>query len=218
VYIAMPGSPNVASNPNWGTAKNVRDLYFKAGFLTYPLFLDNYYIQEAEAANVEAMRRHLRAFGKFGLIQFGVLPDNDVEESRKLLEEYPQINWIWVLHDRVDDLTPYRWIGYPHKKERRNYSATEFLRITRGKKRWYLGLWDSINPHLLTNFDGFDTLIPMRVATFYHSKWTGWKQREKAHSDFGLVELLQYNVTSFKDYILKNVITVANQTKLEGEF
>jgi len=165
--------------------------------MTWPVFLDNGFVQRKGKIN---RRRFWQALGQFGngLIQFGVLPDNEPDEAAKCLNEWPNINWIYPLHDITESIDPYEWIGFPHREEWRNYSLTQFLDVTKGKKRWYLGFWDESRPQVLLRFDGFDTTIPETFSGVYGKLWMNWGESEEPPPLFPMIEIFTHNVLRFK--------------------
>lgn len=177
--------------------RGVREIFNRHGFLTYPGFVDNNYILRGEA-DVKYLRDHAELWGD-GLIRFAILPDNMPEEAHELIKDYPDIDWIWPLHDINDSLDNYLWIGFPHIAERRNYTMGQFLEATEGKKKWYLGYWESRNPMDLLYFDGMDTTIPTARAGVYGEIFLDFNTRKShAHLNLYTEEIIELNTLNLK--------------------
>jgi hypothetical protein len=172
------------------------------GFITFPQFLDNHYISLGKP-QIKWLQKQLQRYG-CGFVEFAVAPDYEYEQMRKLKNQYPHINWIFPLHSVKEDFNDFEWVGMPYDKPRRDYDLQTFLKITEGKKRWFLGVWESIDPHVLLLFDGFDTTIPETYSGKYGKIWLDWGKRCDV-SDLGLptIEIFEFNVISFKIFLLK---------------
>jgi len=191
-----------------------RQIIMEHGFMTFPQFIDNKYVSEKKAS-VKWLEKNLMKYGN-GLIEFAVAPDFMYEEMRRLKRKFPQINWIFPLHLQNEDFSDFEWVGFPHKKERRNYDLKTFLRLTEGKKRWYLGFWEGVDPHVLYYFDGMDTTLPETYSGKYGKLWHGWHKNEKVSNLFvPTQEIFEFNVISFKIALLKLFSEKRNFVSLE---
>jgi hypothetical protein len=179
-----------------------RAIVLDHGFLTWPIFLDNGFVQKKGKINRRQFDRALKQFG-IGLIQFAVLPDNELEESQQYSRSYPDINWIYPLHRIDDDFSQFTWVGFPHREAWRNYSLTQFLEATQEKKRWYLGFWDESKPQTLLRFDGFDTTLPETYSGVYGKLWKDWGNAEEAPPLIPTIEIFTHNVLCFKFALYK---------------
>lgn len=176
----------------------------ESGFLTFPGFLDNHFIEKKGKADIKYLKRMLKRYG-LGSIIYAVAPDYQQDEMIKFKKDYPDINWIYPLHSRKEDFSEFEWIGYPHRKKLRDYSLDYFLKATKDKKRWYLGFWDENNPGIIKNFDGIDTTIPSYYATRIGKMWLGWNNAINVNKYLERRELFVFNVINFKYNILKIV-------------
>ena len=167
------------------------------GFITFPQFLDNGYTYKHREQGYKKFKKALLRYG-IGYIQFAVLPDDKPEEAQECLKRWPDIEWIHALHDIDTPIDAYEWVGFPHREEWRNYSLTQFLDFTEGKKRWYLGFWDESRPQVLLRFDGFDTTIPETYSGEYGKLWMNWGESEEPPPLFPTIEIFTHNVLRFK--------------------
>lgn len=194
----------------------IRRIAERHGFMTFPHFLDNGYIFEGKP-NLKWLKQNLRRYG-YGLIQYAVAPDAMIEEAQKLKNQWPDINWIYPLHSRDEDITPFDWVGFPHAEERRDYDLKTFLSLTKNKKKWYLGFWDEAKPENVLVFDGFDTMIPYFHATKLGSAWHGWKKnREVGFLKMTNNELFELNLLNFK-LAMKELVFNKAQTSTLSQF
>jgi hypothetical protein len=179
-----------------------REMVNEHGFMSFPQFLDNHFISSGKP-QIKWLEKQLKKYG-CGLVQFAIAPDFQYEEMRRLKKEYPHINWIFPLHSVKEDFSDFEWVGMPYDKPRRDYDLQTFLKITEGKKRWFLGVWENIDPHVLFLFDGFDTTIPETYSGKYGKIWLDWGKNRDV-SDLGLptIEIFEFNVISFKIFLLK---------------
>lgn len=172
------------------------------GFLTFPGFLDNHFIEEKGKADLTYLKRMLKRYA-VGAIVFAVAPDYDHEEMHKLKAQYPDINWIFPLHSRDEDFSDFEWVGYPHREKLRDYSIGWFMKATEGKKRWYLGFWDESNPYVVKKFDGLDTTLPSYYADRLGKIWYTWRKHESVNKYLERRELFVHNIIIFKLQILR---------------
>lgn len=172
------------------------------GFLTFPSFMDNHFIEKKGSADLKWLDRMLRRFS-LGAIRFCIAPDYNYEEMHRLKKLHPDINWIFPLHSRRENFSEFEWIAYPHRKQLRDYDLGWFLKNTEDKKRWYLGFWNESNPHIIKKFDGLDTTIPSYYATRLGLIWYGWGNSEPANQYLERRELFIHNVLRLKMELLK---------------
>jgi len=192
--------------------REFRNICERHGFMTFPHFIDNNWVAK-QKADVPYLKKHLRRFGN-GLIRFAVAPDYMPNEARMLKEEW-DVNWIYPLHSRDEDISDFEWIGFPNVAERRDYELSTFLKLTEGKKRWYLGYHDSRSPSDLLLFDAFDTTLPSTKAGRFGLLWLGWNQtKEVGHLNIPTYEIIEFNVISLKVALKELFENRAKQSRL----
>jgi len=191
--------------------KDAQKAYTHHGFMTFPHFLDNNFIEKGKP-DLKFLDKWLRRYG-CGLIRFAVAPDKMLKEAVELKRKWSDIHWIWPLHSRHEDISEFEWVGYPHDPPRRDYDLKTFFDLTEGKKRWYLGFHEGQDPSMLLYFDGFDTTIPSFYA-MKHKMWHSWNKSENVGDLlFNYHEIIEYNVMSIKRE-LKKVFLNNNDAKL----
>jgi hypothetical protein len=177
-----------------------REIINEHGFLSFPQFLDNHYILEGKAS-VKWLEKNIRKY--WNLVRFAIAPDHQYDEMNRLKAEYPDINWIYPLHSKREDFGSFEWIGFPHDKKKRDYGLKTFLKMTEGKKRWYLGFWDVKHPERLQLFDGFDTTIPETYSGKFGRLWLDWERSCEVRGLLPTIEIFEFNVISFKFAVLR---------------
>ena len=213
LIIAIPHGPyhgvkSIKGSLRWQVEE--RFIIERHGFITYPGFLDNGFVA-GKGANIKWLEKNLKKYG-YGLVRFAVAPDNMPTEAEELRQKY-DVDWIYPLHSRDEDFSQFEWVGMPQRDQWRDYDLNTFLKITEGKKRWYLGYWDSLDPMSLLLFDGFDTRIPFTMATKYCATWDGWGKSTPA-PQVPFEELMEYNLLGFKMAIYKLLEDTGKQLKL----
>lgn len=183
-----------------------RKIARKHGFLSYPEFLDNFYISEENRANFPKFHKHLCR--NKNLVIFAVYPDN-----RKDLTFYPKnygfAEWIYPLHtkEQLDFVLKhdFEWVGFPHDQTRRAYSLSWYLNRCdeQGLKKWYLGFWLESNPYVLHDFDALDSTLPETYSGKYGKLWYSWMQHEQPRTLMPTKELLEHNVRAFRNALDK---------------
>jgi len=179
-----------------------RDVAMRHGFITFPQFLDNGYTYKHREQGFKRFQKALKRYG-IGYTEFAVLPDDKPDEAEKCLAQWPDIGWIYPLHDLSNDFGQYDWIGFPHRDEWRNYSLSQFLELTWRKKRWYLGFWEEKHPEVLLQFHGFDTTLPETYSGVFGQLWKDWGLAEDAPPFFPTIEIFTHNVLRFKIALLR---------------
>lgn len=182
------------------------------GFMTFPQFIDNNWVAKKKA-DIPFLEKHLSRYA-YGRTQFAVAPDNMPIESERLRTKY-DVNWIYPLHDRGEDISKFEWVGYPHVPERRDYDLKTFLKLTKGKKRWYLGWWDSVPFNLLFLFDGMDTTLCNYLGGKMGDLWFDGKRVSGGYLE--VYEKYEFNVISFKLSLL-NYMNSNLKTKTLTEY
>ena len=213
MIVAIPKGPQKGVKElslNW--QKESRDIIQRHGFMTYPQFLDNHFVA-GDGADIKWLEKNLKRFGN-GLITYAVLPDYMVKESIELQEAWPGIHWIYPLHKQDEDISDFEWIGMPHREEWRNYDLNTFLKLTENKKRWYLGFWEEKHPQIIYQFDGMDTRLPDAYASKYNKKWLGWNNAEQVSTLIPFMELMEFNIISFKIALKELMYKHRAQTRL----
>jgi hypothetical protein len=194
----------IVALPAMETLREIRKIVNRHGFLTYPQFLDNKFIEKKGNPDIKWLERELRRYG-CGLIHFAVAPDLCYAEMRKFKNQYPDINWIFPLHSVKEDFSDFEWVGMPYEKTRRDYDLQTFLKLTEGKKRWFLGVREGISPRVLYYFNGFDTTIPF--LTLNHGEiWQDWNKHQtisNLYPGLSTFEILELNIINFKLFLSK---------------
>jgi len=175
-----------------------KQIAHKYGFLSYPEFLDNFYITWRTKPDVKHFLRLL--YRHSSKIQYAVFTDYLYDTGFALVHKFPHIEWIFPLHRKEEwkYAQQLEWIGYPHRVKFRNYDMKWFLNQTKGYKRWYLGFWNESNPEILLNFDGMDTEIPETYSGKYGKIWYTWNKAEKAPKSIPTIVVLEHNVKNLK--------------------
>jgi len=174
----------------------------KHGFLTYPEFLDNFYVRH----KTRGFKLFLKLLKQYkDQVEFAVLPDHQYNRMRTLKKAYPEINWIFPLHRKSEieiahDLDV-EWVGMPHRRNWRNYTIMEFKELTNGFKKWYLGFWNERKPYILHYFDGFDTTIPETYSGKFGKIWLTWGKATKPSQQMKTIEIFELNIINFKKAI-----------------
>ena len=174
--------------------REYNEIVTRHGFMTFPQFIDNNWVAKKKA-DVPFLEKHLTRYG-WGHTQFAVSPDDMPVEAERLRTKY-DVNWIYPLHDRNEDISKFEWVGYPHMEERRDYDLKTFLKLTEGKKRWYLGYWHSVPPATLFLFDGMDTTMLNYYGGKMGAKWVTWGKVEVVQN-MPSYEIIEYNILAFK--------------------
>ena len=175
-----------------------REIIKRHGFLTYPEFLDNFYVRHKTRGYklfVKLLKQHKDD------VKFAVLPDYQYDRMRTLKKAFTDINWIFPLHKKSELEIAYdldvEWIGMPHRKNWRNYTIQWLRENANDFKLWYLGFWNEKRPWTLHWFDGFDTTIPETYSGKYGKIWLTWGKAVKAEN-MRTIEIFEKNVTNFR--------------------
>lgn len=179
------------------------------GFLTFPEFLDNFYVRHKRAV----FDRFWRLLAECGdEVRFAVFPDYRYDLAW-LTEKFPGINWIFPVHSRreFDFARRFEWVGFPYREGFRDYRLGEFLRAFADKRRWFLGFWDESRPEILLRFDGFDTTLPEYYAGKCGKIWVSWGKSEKPKREMKTIEILEVNVRN-----LRRAIDALKYTPIDG--
>ena len=178
-----------------------REIIRKYGFMTYPEFLDNFYIRH-KTRGYSLFSKLLRRYDD--KIRFAVAPDYNYKLMESLKEKYAHINWIFPLHKKseleIAKRLGFKWVGMPHRKEWRNYTIRWLVENANGFKLWYLGFWNEKRPYILHYFDGFDTTIPETYSGKYGKIWLTWGKAVKP-SNMKTIEIFEQNVKNFRKAI-----------------
>jgi len=173
-----------------------REIIRKYGFLTYPEFLDNFYVRH----KTRGYSLFLKLLKKYNdQVKFAVAPDYNYKLAERLKEKYEHINWIFPLHKKseleVASELNFEWLGMPHRRKFRNYSIQWFVKHS-NFKLWYF--WNERKPWILQYFDGFDTTIPETYSGKYGKIWLTWGKAEKANN-MRTIEIFEANVRNLKN-------------------
>lgn len=176
-----------------------REIIRKYGFMTWPEFIDNFYVRHRKR-RYRYFQRLLKRYNR--QIRFAVAPDYDYDLMERLKRLYPHIQWIFPLHKKeelkIAKELGFEWVGFPHRENFRDYDLNWFLRNTMGLKRWYLGFWKECDPYVLLAFDGFDTTIPETYSGKYGKIWLGWCGKSVKPQGMRTIEIFEINVRNFK--------------------
>jgi len=179
-----------------------RDIIKKYGFITYPEFLDNFYVRH-RTRGFKFFLKLLKQYEEH--VEFAVLPDLQYDRMKTLRRVYPDINWIFPLHKKSEleiaqDLDV-EWIGMPHRKQWRNYTIQWLVENAKEFKLWYLGFWNERRPWILKWFDGFDTTIPETYSGKFGKIWIIWGKTIKPSKPMRTIEIFEINVRNFRKAI-----------------
>jgi len=176
-----------------------REIINKYGFMSFPEFIDNHYVKDRKAQ----VNYLIKCIEKYD-VKFAIAPDYQYENALMLKEQYPHVEWIFPLHKKKEKevAEQFDWIGFPHRRQFRDYSLDWFISNFKHKKRWYLGFWRENNPYVLFAFDGFDTTIPETYSGKYGKIWLSWGKSVKA-KDMKTIEIFEINVRNFRKEVDK---------------
>jgi len=180
-----------------------RKIARKHGFLSYPDFLDNFYIASKGKSDIKRFMRNLCKYKKF--VIFAVYPD-EMQDLGQFHNNYDFCDWIYPLHSKQElDFVlknDFEWVGMPHSLERRDYSREWFVRECDryGLKKWYLGFWAEDSPEILHQFHGFDSTLPETYSGKFGKLWITWRCTQDNHG-LKTIELFEQNVSNFENAI-----------------
>jgi len=184
-------------------SSGMRETARELGFVTYPEFLDNFYVSKGTNAYDEFLRLLTRYKG---MVRYAILPDYKYDLMERLVEWDQSINWIFPLHRKSEIEIARRlgvkWIGMPQRKAWRDYSIKWFTKLN-GFKKWLLGFWDEDNPYIIRCFDGMDTVIPVYYSTKCGKIWLGWNRTFKPKVRIPTGELFKQSAINLKKEIEK---------------
>lgn len=188
-----------------------REIIRKYGFLTYPEFLDNFYV-----------RHKTRSYGLFSKllrkyhhqVKFAVAPDYNYKLMEGLKQRYKQVNWIFPLHKKseleIAKNLEFEWIGLPHRPKLRDYTIKWLIDNAREFKLWYLGFWSEKTVWVLQYFNGFDTTIPETYSGKYGKIWLTWGKAVKPQKQMKTIEIFEKNVYNFRKAIEELGFSIEN--------
>jgi hypothetical protein len=164
------------------------------GFITYPEFIDNHYVQKGRS-KVMYLIKHIMKYN----VQYAIAPDYQYENALMLKRKFPHVKWIFPLHrkDEYKYAIQFDFVGFPHRKHFRDYSLEWFIRTFKNHHKWYLGFWNISKPEVLLNFDGFDTTIPETYAGKFGKIWITWNKQVKP-VNMKTIDILRINLENFK--------------------
>lgn len=176
-----------------------REIIKKYGFLTYPEFIDNFYVRH-KTRGFKLFLKLLKQY--YEQVEFAVLPDYQYDRMKVLRKAYQDINWIFPLHKKSELEIAHKlgveWIGMPHRSKWRNYSIQWLKENCENFKLWYLGFWNEKRPWILRWFDGFDTTIPETYSGKFGKIWLNWGKAVKPEEPMKTIEIFEINVMNFK--------------------
>jgi len=187
----------------------------KYGFLTFPEFLDNFYVRYVRYKDVNFRKTFLRYFSKFKEnVKYVVFPDYQYNMTW-LLRKYDNVIWVFPLHrkEEFDFILKheFEWVGFPHRIVRSNsklwgnYTLQDYFDFceTYGLKKWYLGFWLEAKPYILLRFDGLDTTLPEYYSGKCGKIWLSWNKAVKPKKPMKTIEIFEQNVRNFKKALEK---------------
>lgn len=181
----------IGATPFNGGTKYIAPLYRKYGFITKPDFIDHIgkwytwkWLLRESKRRAEIHNRRIR---------FALAYDDAPLKDLEYLKQYVDDIILPLRHTSYIQYYPhFEWIGMPNRKDRRNYDTIEFLALTEGKKRWYLGLPHDKELEILRCFDGFDCSFPHFLAK-RGLIWYTWGDTELA-TEYSYLERLEWNL------------------------
>lgn len=180
-----------------------REIIKKYNFLTFPDFLDNFYVK-SKTKKFSYFQKLLDELD--GDIQYAVAPDGEYALMAELKQSYPDIVWLFPVHliSEVEIAADYgfEWLAMPHRRKWRDYETSEFISIN-GYKKWYLGFWAESLPHQLHFFDGFDTTLPETYSGKFGKLWLDWGKSVPSGGELPTIMIFEKNVSKFRDAIDK---------------
>jgi hypothetical protein len=176
-----------------------RELIEQHGFITYPTFIDNHYVQSGRS-KVTWIIEHIRRYP----VEYAIAPDYQYQNALMLKRKYPNIKWIFPLHRKEEYkyAIQFDYIGFPHRENFRNYSLEWFTSTFRNHKKWYLGFWNESNPEVLLNFDGMDTTIPETYSGKYGKIWLTWNKSYKPNN-MKTIDIFKTNLENFRRAVMQ---------------
>ena len=179
-----------------------REIIKKYGFLTYPEFLDNFYVRY-KTRGYDLFSKLLRRYKD--QVRFAVAPDYNYKLMEGLKEKYPHIDWIFPLHKKseleIAKELGFEWLGISHRRAWRDYTIQWLVENADGFKLWYLGFWNERRPWILQYFDGFDTTIPETYSGKFGKIWLGWGRAVKPEKPMKTIEIFEINVRYFREVL-----------------
>ncbi|MCR6692287.1 MAG: hypothetical protein MRT15_07840 [archaeon YNP-LCB-003-016] len=176
-----------------------RELIKEFGFLTYPEFIDNHYVQKGKS-KVMYLINHIMKYD----VQYAIAPDYQYENALMLKRKFPHVKWIFPLHKKEEYryAVQFDFVGFPHRKHFRDYDVNWFLNTFKGYNKWYLGFWRENNPEILLQFDGLDTTIPETYSGKYGKIWITWGKSIKT-DNMKTIDIFKVNLYNFKKALEK---------------
>jgi len=190
-----------------------RELIEQHGFITYPTFIDNHYVQTGRS-KVTWIIKHIRRYK----VEYAIAPDYQYRNAYMLKRKYPNIKWIYPLHRKseLQYAIQFDYVGFPHREAFRDYSLKWFLNTFKEYKKWYLGFWNESNPEVLLSFDGMDTTIPETYSGKYGKIWLTWNKSYKPNG-MKTIDIFKTNIQNFKKAIqqLQKQQTLKNESMIK---
>ena len=175
--------------------------------LTFPEFLDNFYVRYIRYRDLNFRKKFLRVFQKYiNEVRVAIYPDYQYDLAW-LLKKYSDKIWVFPLHkkEEIDFVVKhgFKWIGLPHRKKWRDYSIQEFIKITSeyGLKRWWLGWWSSRKFQPLHLFHGLDTTLPYVCAFKYGLIWRAPREKPRKAPKMNPLDRFRLNIENFSKFV-----------------
>jgi len=192
-----------------------REIINRYGFMSFPQFIDNHYVKEGKS-KLSFIVKNIKKYD----VKFAIAPDYQHSNALLLKKTYPHVEWIFPLHrkEETEVAEKFEWVGFPHRKQFRNYGLEWFLECFEHKKRWYLGFWNEKKPEVLHNFHGFDTTLPETYSGKYGKIWISWGKNVKPNG-MKTIEIFERNVKNFRDALISmaSANTVLDPFLLNGD-
>lgn len=193
------GSNKIIALPCICFSEPERQIIRKYDFMTFPEFLDNFYVrnQTKRFSYFQSLLQRLD-----GQIRFAVAPDGEYELMAELKTKYPGITWLFPVHKlsevKIAKRLGFTWLAMPHRRAWRDYEVSQFIE-TPNFKKWYLGFWAETLPHQLHFFDGFDTTLPETYSGKYGKVWLNWGLSMPSNIYLPIQAILEQNVANFRE-------------------
>ena len=172
----------------------------RAGFLTFPQFIDNGWKTKGGLRWKRAIK-NVEHYHPLFFIANDDDPLKDIDTLRK-----HAANIILPLHEKkelVNYIDEFDWIAFPNNPKIRDFDEYWFLVHTKGKNRWWLGVHDYPvkDPNLILEFQGIDSTLPEMYAGKYGKIWKSWRDYQKSPNRLHWRILFEINVQNFRLFL-----------------
>jgi len=172
----------------------------RSGFLTFPQFIDNGFKTKSGLRWKTAVKNaeHYHPL-------FFIANDNDPLKDIDILK-YHVAHILCPLHKKKnlnDIIDEFEWIAFPNSPKLRDFDEFWFLEHTKGKLRWWLGMFDYPvkSPYIVSMFNGIDSTLPESYAGRYGKIWNTWRVHYKSKNPLHWRTIFEINVQNFKTFL-----------------